>query len=226
MDSATSQAKSAAPVATTDLKVLPADNVEYGSYEYWQQRYTRETDETFDWFKTYKDLTPLFDKHIGSKAARILMLGCGNSTLSGDMYEAGYPNIINIDYSDVVIEQMRHRTAHQPEMTWEVMDVRNLALKNESIDVAVDKGTLDALMCEKGDVWEPSSELCENVASEVNEVDRVLAPGGKFIWITFGQPHFCKRHLLRDSWDLEVERLNDGGFDYFVYIMTKKPASH
>ncbi|KAJ2460515.1 hypothetical protein GGF42_000795 [Coemansia sp. RSA 2424] len=69
-------------------------------------------------------------------------------------------------------------------------------------------------MCDKGDMWEP--------LVEVNEVDRVLAAGGKFIWITFGQPHFRKRHLGRASWELQVERLNDGGFNYFIYFVTKK----
>lgn len=35
------------------------------------------------------------------------MVGCGNSKLSQQMYEAGYKNICNIDISPVVIEQMQ-----------------------------------------------------------------------------------------------------------------------
>ncbi|KAJ2745920.1 hypothetical protein GGI20_001799 [Coemansia sp. BCRC 34301] len=210
-----------ATTASTDLSVLPDDNTGYGTREYWQQRYTREEATTFDWFKSYKDLKPLFGKHIGSKDVRILMLGCGNSLLSSDMYDDGYHNIVNVDYSDVVIGQMRQRSKHQPGMTWEVMDVRALNLDDSSVNIAIDKGTLDALMCDKGDVWEPSAEMCENVAREVNEVDRVLATGGKFIWITFGQPHFRRRHLERASWELQIEKLNDGGFDYFMYVVTK-----
>ncbi|KAJ1798279.1 hypothetical protein LPJ59_002601 [Coemansia sp. RSA 2399] len=206
---------------STDLEVLPTDNTGYGTKAYWQQRYMQEPDSCFDWFKTYKELEPLFSKHIATKDARILMLGCGNSTLSRDMYAAGYQNIVNADYSDVVIEQMRQRTIHMDKMTWEVMDVREMPLADGSISTAIDKGTLDALMCDNGDVWEPSAELCENVGREINEVERVLAPGGKFIWITFGQPHFRRRHLERVSWDIEIERLNDGGFDYFAYVMTK-----
>ncbi|KAJ2548478.1 hypothetical protein EV175_004812, partial [Coemansia sp. RSA 1933] len=180
---------------STDLTVLPSENAGYNTHEYWQKRYTQEPDSCFDWFKTYKDLEPLLSKHIATTDARILMLGCGNSTLSGDMYMAGYQNILNVDYSDVVINQMRHRTSHMDKMSWEVMDVRSMPLADESIDVAIDKGTLDALMSDKGDVWEPSAELCKNVACEVSEVERVLAPGGKFIWITFGQPHFRRCHL-------------------------------
>ncbi|KAJ2161669.1 hypothetical protein GGF46_001262 [Coemansia sp. RSA 552] len=211
------------PEASTDLSVLPDNNVEYGTKEYWQRRYAQEPGTTFDWFKKYTDLQPLLKRRIGQDA-RILMLGCGNSALSGDMYADGFENIVNVDYSDVVIEQMRQAHAQQHKMTWEVMDVRALELPPASIDAALDKGTLDALMCEKGDVWEPSAELCANVARCVDEIDRVLAPGGTFIWITFGQPHFRRRHVERASWRLEIERLNDGGFDYFVYIMTKPAA--
>ncbi|KAJ2782698.1 hypothetical protein H4R18_002124 [Coemansia javaensis] len=210
------------PTASTDLGVLPGKNAEYESREYWDRRYAQEPDSAFDWFKTYADLKPLLAERIGSKDARILMLGCGNSTLSSDMYQDGYEDIVNVDYSAVVIEQMRRRYGHQGRMTWEVMDVRALALGDGSVDVAIDKGTLDALMCDGGDVWEPSAELCENVGREVSEVERVLAPGGRFIWVTFGQPHFRRRHLERASWTVEVERLNSGGFDYFAYIATKR----
>jgi hypothetical protein len=33
------------------------------------------------------------------KETRILMLGCGNSTLGEEMYDAGYHGIVNIDVS-------------------------------------------------------------------------------------------------------------------------------
>lgn len=52
------------------------------------------------------------------------MVGCGNSTLSEDMYDVGYHNISNIDISDVVIHQMSEKNAKQREqMTYEKMDV-------------------------------------------------------------------------------------------------------
>lgn len=44
-----------------------------------EERYAKE--ESFDWFKTYEDLKPLLSQHITSKDARILMLGCGNSSM-------------------------------------------------------------------------------------------------------------------------------------------------
>jgi 2-polyprenyl-3-methyl-5-hydroxy-6-metoxy-1,4-benzoquinol methylase len=46
-----------------------------------------------------------------------LMLGCGNSELSEQMYDAGYTKITNIDISSVVIEQMAERSRlSRPEM--------------------------------------------------------------------------------------------------------------
>lgn len=51
----------------------------------------------FDWFKKYSDIREHLAPLIPNKDARILMLGCGNSTLSRDMYDDGYHNILNID---------------------------------------------------------------------------------------------------------------------------------
>jgi hypothetical protein len=49
-------------------------------YDHREERYSQE--ESFDWFKTYADLKPLLNEHIKSKDARILMLGCGNSSMN------------------------------------------------------------------------------------------------------------------------------------------------
>lgn len=173
----------------------------------------------FDWFKKYADLEATFNALIPSKSSQILMLGCGNSTLSEDMFDAGYTHILNVDFSQTVIQKMR---ARRPEMKWEVMNVQQMdGVLSESVDVAIDKGTMDALMCEKGDVWDPPQSVVEDVKKEVDEVERVLKKGGKFIYITFGQPHFRKRFLERACWDVEVTKLGDA-FHYFVYTMTKR----
>ncbi|KAJ1974792.1 hypothetical protein H4R35_003443 [Dimargaris xerosporica] len=206
------------------MDLLPADNTEYGTKQYWDERYAREgEDSTFDWFKTYAELEPIFVEHCPDKSSRILMLGAGNSTLSEDMYRAGYHNIVNVDFSEVVIAKMRQRcpATAMPGMTWEVMDVRALALPDASFDVVIDKGTMDALMCERGDVWDPSPEIKQAVKEEVDEAVRVLKPTGKFIYVTFGQPHFRKPHLQRPGqWTLHVKTIGDA-FHYYVYVAKK-----
>ena len=46
----------------------------------------------------------------------------------------------------------------------------------------------------------------------------VLKPGGVFIYLTFGQPHFRRRYLDRPGTTLEIRKLGDA-FHYFLYIV-------
>ncbi len=75
-----------------------------------------------------------------------------------------------------------------------------------------------------GSPWDPPDEVRANVQQYVDEVSRILKPKGRWLYITFRQPHFVKPQLLRAGvWELVVERLEDGPgtFEYYVYIMTK-----
>ena len=40
---------------------------------------------TYDWFKSYEDVAHLLRPVLPDKTARVLILGCGNSTLSEDV---------------------------------------------------------------------------------------------------------------------------------------------
>ncbi|KAI0681934.1 S-adenosyl-L-methionine-dependent methyltransferase [Cerioporus squamosus] len=201
-------------------QVLPKKNEEYGTKEYWDQRYTQEPeDSSFDWFKSYGDIADIMRELIPDKSSRILMLGCGNSTLSQDMYADGYKNIVNTDYSGVLIEKMRHKYEQTaPEMEWHEMDIRDLKFEADTFDVAIDKGTMDAMMTAKADVWDPPEEVVQNCNREVDEVLRVLRPGGLFIYLTFGQPHFRRRYLDRPNTTLEIRKLGEA-FHYYLYIV-------
>lgn len=66
------------------------------------------------------------------------------------MYDAGYHNIVNIDISESVIEQMSTATSSKgKKMEWLVMDGCDLKFPDASFDVVLDKGTLDAVICGK-----------------------------------------------------------------------------
>lgn len=55
------------------------------------------------------------------------MIGCGNSVLSEQMYDAGYNNITNIDISPIVISQMQKQMEDKnKQMKWLVMDATKL----------------------------------------------------------------------------------------------------
>lgn len=49
------------------------------------------------------------------------------------------------------------------------MDVRCLELPNGSVDVAIDKGTLDAMI--HGSLWDPPEDVRCNVGKYVDEVE-------------------------------------------------------
>ncbi|KAI0831817.1 S-adenosyl-L-methionine-dependent methyltransferase [Trametes gibbosa] len=200
--------------------VLPKKNEEYGTKKYWDDRYSQESeDSSFDWFKSYGEIADIIRELIPDKSSRILMLGCGNSTLSQDMYDDEYKNIVNTDYSGILIEKMRHRHAEsRPEMEWQEMDIRDLKFDDDSFDVAIDKGTMDAMMTAKADVWDPPEEVIRDCTREVDEVLRVLRDGGIFIYLTFGQPHFRRRYLDRPGTTLEIRKLGEA-FHYYLYIV-------
>lgn len=64
--------------------------------ETWNGPYKKE----FDWYFDYAFMKEekIFDT-ILAKNDRILVVGCGNSTNSVDIYKDGYKNIVNTDIS-------------------------------------------------------------------------------------------------------------------------------
>ena len=78
---------------------------------------------------------------------KILILGCGNANFSEDLYDAGYTNIWNVDISAVVIDQMKKRNLDRKKMVYEVMDVCDMKYPDNFFDVAIDKSTIDAILC-------------------------------------------------------------------------------
>ena len=127
---------------------------------------------------------------------KILMLGCGNANFSADLYDDGYKNITNVDISSVVIQQMIEKNRNErPEMTWQVMDITDMsAFATDSFDIAIDKSTIDALLC--GD------DFLLKVALMLKETQRVLKPGGHYFAISYGKPENRRSHFIRGflSW--------------------------
>ena len=146
---------------------LPEKNVAYKLQDYWDERYTKE--DNFEWCKSYDDFKELSHKHLRN-SDRILMLGCGNSALSEQMYKDGYRNIVNIDFSPVVIENMKRKCKHLVEMEWLVMDIASMAFPPNSFDVVFEKATLDALLVEEKDLWNPSKEIRDRMDCVLTQV--------------------------------------------------------
>ncbi|KYO29604.1 endothelin-converting enzyme 2 [Alligator mississippiensis] len=151
--------------------------------------------------------------------------GCGSSTLSYDLFQLGYTDITSIDYSAVCIEAMRARYAHCPGLRWAVMDARDLRFPDGSFDVVLEKGVLDAMVAGEADPWHVSPQATALLDRVLSEVSRVLRPGGRFVSISFAQPHFRKPHYAQPAygWSLRHETYGTA-FHYFLYTMVKGQA--
>lgn len=120
---------------------------------------------------------------------------------------------------------MSQRHSQIEGIVWKQVDVRDMSdISNESIDVAFDKGTLDAMI--HGSPWSPPDEVRENTSKYLKEVHRVLKDQGVFLYITFRQPHFMRPLLNADDlWNMDMQILGDGGsFDYYGFIVKKKTS--
>lgn len=91
-----------------------------------------------------------------------------------------------------------------------------------SFEVAIDKGTLDAML--HGSLWDPEDNFKANAKAYVDEVARVLKPGGRWLYVTSRLSHFLTPLLPRpDKWTIYVEILEGaaGSFEYFGFVMTR-----
>ncbi|ELR12088.1 methyltransferase domain containing protein [Acanthamoeba castellanii str. Neff] len=223
-----------------------------GGREYWNARYAQpKYVKHKDWYCEY----PILRRHAlavfapylplpapSGSAPRLLVVGCGNSSVSAGLYEDGYTNIVNIDISDVIIRQMTvEHSERYPLMTYAVMDVSHMDFDDESFDLVLDKGTLDAVCC--------GPQCFEFVHEMCSEIWRVMRTGGQYVCISYGPPFLRRHYLLKDelkhkvtdlclvvNWRLEERKItlnrdeqvrclsvleDDESGTFYVYICTK-----
>ena len=142
--------------------------------------------------------------------------------MSADMVKDGFQKVYNIDISSVVINNMRDTFKDEPRLIWEEMNCAKMSFEDNFFDLCIDKGTLDAIVCNIDDV---------NLKGK--EIQRTLKPGGRFISITFGSPsrrlHFYTLEKL--DWKLlppfQMKQEDDDERDihHYIYIFEKNMQS-
>ncbi|MGH0178589.1 UNVERIFIED_CONTAM: hypothetical protein FKN15_077575 [Acipenser sinensis] len=162
-------------------------------------------------------------------AKRVLVVGCGSSELSEQMYDAGYRALTNIDISTTALARMQERnSAQRPGMTFLCVDAQHMEpFSDGSFQAALDKGTLDAL------APDGSPDTLGRVGRVLAEVGRVLRVGGRYVCVTLAQEHVLRaavEHFSGEGWAVRVHRVEgqEGGFclPVFVLVCTKfrRPA--
>ena len=133
----------------------------YSSKAFWDKRFGTK-DKNFDWYASFSELKIFFHKHAIPKTAKILVIGAGTSQLSPQLHAAGYTDLLSIDISGVCINEMR---SLHPDLRWQEADATNMReLADNSFDLVIDKGTLDALSCNE------TPELVKNLIGEMGRV--------------------------------------------------------
>ncbi|KIX96537.1 uncharacterized protein Z520_07803 [Fonsecaea multimorphosa CBS 102226] len=209
-----------------------AESKRLAQAEYWDERYAKvgPDEQVHEWFRSFDDLAPFLDRHLfqvrgPETAPKILHLGSGDSTIPEDLSRRGYKDQLCVDFSPVVVDIMSKRHQDVGGITWKHADVRQMdeVLPSESVDVAFDKGTLDAMIY--GSPWDPPDEVLDNTGRYIREVFRVLKPDGTFIYVTYRQPHFIKPLLNCKgvNWDITVDVLGGSGssLDYHGFVLKK-----
>ncbi|KAK3088532.1 hypothetical protein FSP39_020234 [Pinctada imbricata] len=209
------------------MDLLPSSHTEFQSPQYWDQFFRKRGTKAFEWYGEYPELCEVLHKYVKS-LDRILMVGCGNSQLSENMYDVGYRHITNIDISDTVIRQMTDRHKDQrPEMSFIKMDATKMDFEDGSYSVVLDKGTLDALMVDD------SVEVVTMVESMFTEISRVLKQGGRYLCISLLQEHILNEVLKffpELGWPVRVHKIEVDGSEnteksfclpVFVIVLTK-----
>ncbi|XP_074987558.1 eEF1A lysine and N-terminal methyltransferase isoform X2 [Caretta caretta] len=144
------------------------------------------------------------------------------------MYDVGYQDIVNVDISEVVINQMRERNAHRrPKMSYLQMDMLQMDFQDAQFQVVLDKGTLDAILVDEEEA------TLERVDRMFAEISRMLQVGGRYLCISLAQAHVVKKvvgYFSREGWMVRVHQVSgsdDGAakqqfvLPVFVYVMTK-----
>jgi hypothetical protein len=89
------------------MSLLPAHHDQFRSKDYWDRFFQERGGEQFEWYGAYRDVEGHVKRSI-NKSDRILVIGCGNSEFSSELYDGGFRAIRNLDFSPLVIEGLRH----------------------------------------------------------------------------------------------------------------------
>lgn len=164
--------------------------------------------------------------HCSYAAPQVLVVGCGNSELSEQMYDVGMcEDIVNIDISDAVIRQMQeHSGSTRPKMSYLLMDMLQMDFPDAHFQVVLDKGTLDALLTDEEEA------TIAKVDQMFAEISRVLQVGGRYLCVSLAQAHVLKKaveYFSQEGWVVRVHQVASSGdkqqfvLPVFVYVMTK-----
>ena len=192
--------------------LLPGHHEEFRTREYWDRFFRERKEEAFEWYGSFEDVrAKIVEETRLKRGEATLVIGCGNSDFSAQLYDQGFHAIRNLDFSEQVIAEMRAKNqVSRPEMSWDLGDMTDMKdlYADGQFDVVFDKGALDALMSVE------SEQVLRQAAAMFCEIDRVLSAKGRYLCITLAEPYILQSLLsgfTTDAsirWSIGIESLN------------------
>jgi SAM-dependent methyltransferase len=190
-------------------------SAQYATRAYWDARFA--TERHYEWLCEWGDVAPLLAPLLARAPAPapLWVLGTGTSALPAQL-AAAFPAaaVLATDYSAVLIASLQAAAAAAAPapggLAHACADMTDLqaALGGHAhwgrVEAVLDKGALDALVSAEGDCWEAAPELLAVSARVARGVHAALRPGGRYVMLSFSQPHFRARHLLQRAQGGEV----------------------
>ena len=199
---------------------------DYSSLSYWENRYTNEHLEIFEWYQTYETLKEKIGDYIKT-TDKVLNVGCGTSKFAEDLYIDDIKDVTNIDFSENAIKIMvEYYQEQQVEMNYKKMDVCEMTeFADKSFDVVFDKALLDTMLC--------GENALLTVEKMMKEIYRVLTDEGYYIIISNTNEDGRKLLFDPNMWEysvMEIEKPSkvlviedkDPKNFHYIYVLKKK----
>jgi 2-polyprenyl-3-methyl-5-hydroxy-6-metoxy-1,4-benzoquinol methylase len=143
---------------------------------HWEKVYRTKAPKSVSWYRAHLETSlRLIERSAEDRAASIIDVGGGESTLVDDLLARGYKNLTVLDVSETAIEVTKRRLGAAAEQVhWLVGDITKMELQVRAYDVWHDRAVFHFLT-------EPARRV-----AYVRQVTRAVKPGGHVIVSTFG----------------------------------------
>lgn len=145
-------------------------------HEHWDSVYGSKKFDAVSWYAPHLDVSlRLIERMCPQKSAAIIDVGGGESTLVDDLLDRGYSDLSVLDISAKAIDFTRKRLGTKAQMVkWHIGDVTQYEFASQRFDVWHDRAVFHFLT-------DPAARH-----SYVDQVRRVMRPGGRVLMATFG----------------------------------------
>jgi 2-polyprenyl-3-methyl-5-hydroxy-6-metoxy-1,4-benzoquinol methylase len=146
------------------------------SRTHWEKIYTTKAPDQVSWYRAHLETSiALIERSVRDRAASIIDVGGGESTLVDDLLARGFQSVTVLDVSQVAIEATKKRLGQVADRVhWLAADITKVELHPAAYDAWHDRAVFHFLT------------VPEQRASYVRQVVRSVRSGGHVIVSTFG----------------------------------------